>query len=148
MHRTLAAAATAILIASPSHAQRIQPEVRVDALGPAPYTVEPGAGLIVPLGYYVRVGMNAGFNVRRHEAFTGGSWRGDLVARVTLDPFRQQRWALSIGGGLSFRRRTYIEAIIDFEGPETRGWLTALQVGVSGGYRAGIGLRRAIAGRR
>jgi len=27
-------------------------------------------------------------------------WRADLLTRVTLDPFRQQRWALSIGGGV------------------------------------------------
>lgn len=148
MCRILAAVATTLLIATPSHAQRIQPEVRLDALGPAPYTVEPGVGMIVPLGHYVRVGMNAGFNVRRHEAFTGGSWRADLLARVTLDPFRQQRWALSIGGGLSFRRRTYVAAIVDLEGPETHGWLPALQAGVSGGFRAGVGVRRAIEGRR
>lgn len=138
--RRMPAAIVALLVASPpALAQRVQPELRVDALGPAQYTIEPSAGLIVPVGRYVRASIGAGYGERL---------RVDALGRFTLDPFRQQRWALSIGGGLSFRRRTYLAVVADLEGPEMRGWLPAFQVGLSGGFRAGIGVRRAIPGRR
>ena len=148
--RVLAIVAATLLMTSPSSAQRVQPEARVDALEgrPGRFTVQPGAGAIVALGYYARVSADVGYAVRRDVTFIDDRWRADLLTRVTLDPFREQRWALSIGGGLSVRRRTHLAAIADVEGPETRGWLPALQVGVSGGVRAGVALRRAIKGRR
>jgi hypothetical protein len=104
--------------------------------------------VIIPLGYYVRVSADVGYGVRADSNLIAGRWRADLLTRVTLDPFRQQRWAFSIGGGLSFRRRTYLAAIADLEGPALRGLLPALQVGVSGGYRVAVVLRRAVKGRR
>jgi hypothetical protein len=75
-------------------------------------------------------------------------WRGDLLARFLFDPFREERWGVSVGGGLSIRRRTYIALVADVEAPETHGVLPALQVGVSGGWRAGLLLRRAVRARR
>ena len=127
-------------------AQRLQPELRVDALGPT-LKLQPGAGVNLALGYYVRLGLAAGYEVwpddRRKDA-----WRGDLLARFTFDPFRQQRWGLSVGGGLSVRRRTYLAAVADLEGPEWHGVVPALQAGVSGGPRAAVILRRAVKGRR
>ena len=131
-------------------AQKPQPEIRLDALGPKTASIEPGLGLNFPLGYYVRLGLDAGFNLRsdQGEGVRGNAWRGDILTRFTFDPFRQQRWALSVGGGLSFRRQTYLAAIVDLEGPEVRGVLPALQAGVSGGPRAALILRRAVKGRR
>lgn len=130
------------------NAQTLQPELRLDVMGPRPYTVEPGIGLTAALGYYVRLGAVAGYALPV-ESSTRNRWRGDMIGRVTLDPFRQQRWALSLGGGLSFRRSTtYLAAILDLEGPELRGLLPAFQIGVSGGVRAGVILRRAVRGRR
>ena len=135
-------------------AQTPQPEVRLDVLGPKTPSVEPGLGVNFALGYYVRLGLDAGFNVRRVDQFTsttgttGNAWRADLLTRFTFDPFRQQRWGLSVGGGLSVRRHTYLAAIVDLEGPELHGFLPAFQVGVSGGPRAALILRRAIKGRR
>jgi hypothetical protein len=141
--------AASLGLASGARAQVLQPEVRVDALGPTPFTIEPGVGANVFLGNYVRVGAIAGFNVRRHPAFTGNSWRGEVIARVTLDPFRQQRLGLSIGGGVSFRPiGARLAALVEMEGPELRGVLPALQFGVSGGVRAGLVVRRAVPRRR
>jgi hypothetical protein len=129
-------------------AQRAQPELRVDAIGPSPYAVQAGAGIIWPLGTYIRASVGAGFGARTSNGATTSEWRGDLLARATLDPFRQQRWALSVGGGLTLRRRLGLALVVDLEGPEGAGWVPALQVGVGGGARAGLALRRAMKGRR
>lgn len=140
----------ATLAGMPSNAggQRLQPEVRVDVQGPSRYTTAPGGGANLALGYYARVSAGVGYAPAADERFADDHWRGDLLARFVFDPFRQQRWGLSVGGGLSFRRQTYLAAILDLEGPETRGFIPALQVGVSGGFRAGLVLRRAVRGRR
>ena len=144
-------AAIAALIAVPAmvaSAQRVQPELRADVLGPRPYGVHGGAGMNVFLGTYTRVGALAGYGARPAGGRTREEWRGDLVVRLTLDPFRQQRWGLSLGGGVSVRRTAFLLAVADVEGPAIRGWLPALQFGAGGGLRAGLGLRRAINGRR
>ena len=67
---------------------------------------------------------------------------------MTLDPFRQDAWGLSFGGGLSVRERAYLAVIAEVEGREVAGWLPALQLGVAGGFRAGVVVRRAVPGRR
>ena len=137
-------------IAARGTAQRspLQPEVRVDVLGPAPYVYQIGAGVTQALGYYARVTAVAAFAPDADPRFIGDRWRGDLLARVLLDPFKQQRWALSLGGGLSVRRQTSLAAVVDLEGPELGGVMPAVEIGVSGGLRAGVLLRRPIRGRR
>ena len=146
--RVLVLLATLAFLALPASAPAQQPEIRVDVLGPAPYSVQPGLGTIVPLGYYVRVSADVGYAPRSSASLIQEHWRADLLTRVTLDPFRQQRWALAIGGGLGVRRHTYLAAIVDLEGPEMRGVLPAFQVGLSGGVRAAVILRRAVKDRR
>jgi len=148
--RTASLAVVAVFVFSATaFGQALQPELRADVLGPPPFSFEPGVGLNAALGHYVRVGASAGYDVRGLPARAGRRWRGDLIGRVTLDPFRQQRWALSIGGGLSYRgSTTYLAAVAEVEGPEMRGLLPAIQIGVSGGVRAGFILRRAVRGRR
>lgn len=128
-------------------AQSLQPEARVDVHGPAPASLEPGVGITTPLGTYVRLGATAGYPVvGRDEA---RHLRADLVARVTLDPFRQERFGISIGGGVTVRgSRAYLAALLDIEGPALGRVVPAIQAGVSGGVRAGLVLRRAIPGRR
>ena len=140
--------ALAIVLVHPAAAQSQQVELRGDVLGPRPYSVQPGVGLIVPLGYYVRASGDVGYAPNANAGLIDEHWRGDLLARFTLDPFREERWGLSVGGGLSFRRHMYLAAIVDLEGPETHGVLPALQVGLSGGVRAAFILRRAVKGRR
>lgn len=149
MRRFRAALSLCAALAQPAHAQFLQPELRIDVSGPAPVAIEPGIGVTTALGTYVRLGVLAGYDVNGAPERTGRRWRGDAVARVTLDPFRQQRWALSFGGGVSYRgATTYLAALMDLEGPEVRGVLPAVQVGASGGMRAALVLRRALRGRR
>jgi hypothetical protein len=130
-------------------AQALQPEIRFDVVGPAPVSLEPGVGVNGRLGNYVRSAFAIGYDARGVEHRAGERWRFDLTARVTLDPFRAQRVGFSFGGGVSHRgSTTYLAALFDLEGPEVLGMLPALQVGVSGGVRGGIILRRALRGRR
>jgi hypothetical protein len=138
-----------LTIAASAGAQTLQqPEIRLDVIGPSPYSVQPGAGGTIALGSYARASVNVGYATRPDSMQIADRWRADLLGRFLFDPFRQRRWALSVGGGISFRRRAYLAAIIDFEGPEISGWRPALQAGVSGGLRGGIVVRRAIQGRR
>jgi hypothetical protein len=136
------------LLVARQAAGQLRPELRADVIGPRPYSVQPGAGLITALGYYARVSANVGYAIESEPAFIADRWRVDVMSRFLLDPFRQQRWGLSLGGGLSVRRRTFMLVVVDLEGPAMAGWLPALQVGAGGGFRAGLALRRAVAGRR
>jgi hypothetical protein len=147
-HLLLAALALAS-VARGVQGQFLQPELRLDISGPEPVAIEPGVGLTTTLGTYARFGLNAGYDVRGAPERTGRRWRGDAIVRITLDPLRQQRWALSFGGGVSYRgATTYLAALADLEGPEVRGVMPALQIGVSGGTRVALILRRAMRGRR
>jgi hypothetical protein len=145
---TLGCLAASVGSAREVSGQRVQPEVRVDVQGSSRYTVAPGVGANLALGYYARVSAIVGYAPAEDTRFADDHWRGDLLARFVLDPFRQQRWGLSVGGGLSIRRQTYLAAILELEGREAKGFIPALQVGMSGGFRAGLILRRAIRGRR
>jgi hypothetical protein len=127
---------------------RPQPEIRLDALGPRPYSVQPGAGMTIAFGNYARASAIVGYAVDADTNQIADRWRADLLGRFLFDPFRQQRWALSLGGGVSVRRRAYLAAVAELEGPDVAGWRPAVHVGVSGGLRGGFVLRRGVAGRR
>lgn len=146
----LAAAALLLCASRPVTAQSgpLQTEARIDFIGPSPYRWQPGLGLTAFAGVYARFTAAIGYVPQSDSRFVANHWRGDVIARVLLDPFRQERWGLSVGGGLSVRRRTYIAAVIDLEGPPVGGWLPVVQAGMSGGARCGFALRRAISGRR
>lgn len=147
--RVCAAGCLVVAPGASADAQALQPEVRLDIVGPAPASLEPGVGVNGRLGNYVRTGVAIGYDVRGVEHRAGERWRFDVIARVALDPFREQRWGFSFGGGVSHRGSiTYLAALTELEGPEMLGMLPALQAGVSGGLRAGLILRRAVRGRR
>lgn len=149
MIRVCAAAFLVVSLARRADAQALQPELRMDVVGPAPASLEPGVGVNGRLGNYVRTGLAIGYDLRGVEHRAGERWRFDAIARITLDPFREQRWGFSFGGGVSHRGSiTYLAALLELEGPETLGVLPAIQVGASGGLRGGLILRRAIRGRR
>jgi hypothetical protein len=147
--RPFLASLALLVLVSRLEGQALQPEIRIDVVGPAPVSLEPGVGVNGRLGNYVRSGLAVGYDARGVTHRAGERWRFDLTARVALDPFRQQRVGFSFGGGISHRgSATYLAALFDLEGPELFGMLPAIQAGVSGGVRAGLVLRRAIRGRR
>ncbi|HST07737.1 MAG TPA: hypothetical protein VLJ83_06165 [Gemmatimonadaceae bacterium] len=136
--------------------QPVQTEYRLDALVARTTGVEAGVGITVPAGVYVRTGLVAGVGAGEH----GVEGRTDLVARFSLDPFRQSRWAPYAGGGVSGRYRSdadggsrgYLMIYLGLEGAlpvgRTSGIVPAFELGLGGGARFSVILRRGINARR
>jgi hypothetical protein len=123
-------------------------EYRMDAILGDGSTGQIGATAQLPLGYYVRLGLTGAAGLTRRGGMTATSGRLDVIARYLLDPYREVRWALSLGGGLSLpyvdggrRVRPYATLVADLEGPRRGPFSPALQVGLGGGARIGLMLR-------
>jgi hypothetical protein len=140
------------------HAQQVaglrpRAEARVDYLGPNPNALHAGIGLNLQLGTYVRLELVGAGGAGWEHGESGTSARGDVLARFTFDPFRERRWGLSAGGGLSVRYdnragsdddwRALIAIVLDLEGPRTGPIAPAIQLGLGGGARVGAILRGA-----
>lgn len=134
-------------------------EARFDTRISRHNVVEAGWSLIIPTGIYVRSSLTAaGGYVWRDQRWARES-RYEATSRFLLDPFRQSRFGLSVGGGIgmtnsdgflsepnalgdrSVRWRPYLAAILDMELRKTAGWTPAVQVGLGGGFRAGLMIR-------
>lgn len=123
-----------------------QGELRLDSFHANGFSAwHVGAGLTWPAATYVRVSTVAGYGVGDGM---GRSYRGELMGRFTLDPFRRRRVGFSLGGGLGVSREAYLLAVGELEGPVWRGITPALQAGVGGGFRVALIARRAVPGRR
>lgn len=161
-HSFLLRATVGLTLAGPAAAhsqvpeQPVQVEGRVDAIIARTTGVEAGLGLSVPSGIYMRTGLVAGIGAGSH----GVEARTDLVSRFSLDPFRQSRWAPYGGAGVSGRYRSkldggshaYLMIFLGVEGPLSRGATSgivpAFEIGLGGGARVGVILRRGVNARR
>jgi hypothetical protein len=82
------------------------------------------------------------------------SGRAEVVGRFLLDPFRQSRWGFYGGGGLIARLdegddvRGYVTLLLGVEPPGNGQWLPALELGIGGGTRVALVVRRGRAERR
>jgi hypothetical protein len=136
--------------------QAFQSEVRADGIFAHSSGVEAGYGVSIPAGIYVRTGLVGSVGTARH----GVESRADFISRFSLDPFRQSRWAPYAGAGLSGRFRpstdggakAFLLVFLGLEGPlpygQLSGWVPAVELGLGGGARIGLILRRGINGRR
>ena len=136
--------------------QSIQSEVRVDGFFARSSGVEAAYGISIPAGIYLRSGLVGGVGAGRH----GVESRADFISRFSLDPFRQGRWAPYAGAGLSGRFRAsadggskaFLLLYLGLEGPlpygKLSGWVPAVELGLGGGARLGVILRKGISGRR
>ncbi|HEY2163591.1 MAG TPA: hypothetical protein VGH04_06365 [Gemmatimonadaceae bacterium] len=124
------------------------PELRADAFFANGTTVQGGAGIVVPAGVYVRVGLDGGAGESWRDGSSFASGRVDLIARFLLDPLRENNIAFSFGGGLSEAidragfRTPYLTIVMDVEGRRRGGFTPAIEVGLGGGARVGFVLRR------
>ena len=155
---SLVALAVAASCARAQQAARPEPELRADVIdvrSAREGTVHAGVGIGIPLGYYARFGIVAGGGITRRDDVQHGSGRIDVVVRFLFDPFREARWGLSIGGGMSVMYeaqedwRELVLVAIDLESPPLRRRVVpALQLGLGGGARVGLILRPYQQGRR
>jgi hypothetical protein len=124
-------------------------EYRGDAIIARGTAGQVGGGVVLPLGVYVRLGVDAAAGATWRHSETVGSGRVDAIARFLLDPFRESRLGFSIGGGVSApigsaepSQPPYLTAVVDLEGPRNHGITPAFQVGLGGGTRIGFVLRQ------
>jgi hypothetical protein len=147
-HRLRFAFAFLICIVTRVNGQTI--EGRIDAIAANPAAIHAGAGFTIPLGTYVRSGLDAAIG----SSENGISGRLDWMNRFHLDPFRQHRWALYAGGGLTARfdddraNRVYLLILAGIDGPQSHGIGTSVEAGLGGGGRIGVIIRHATAERR
>jgi hypothetical protein len=128
-------------------ARRLRPELRVDYIGARTHVVHAGVGISVPAGTYARLGAAAGVGPGWGDGSVTSA-RADATLRFLIDPFRRSRWGLSVGGGLGALHdgsdlRGLALLFADVEGPGDAGWIPFAGVGVGGGVRVTLGLRRA-----
>lgn len=133
----------------PAKPMRLRPALRVDAL----IDRDPGAqfalGLAIASAYNVRLEVDAGVGGVSRLAGWVSAGRLDLLARWLSDPFRQSRWGLSAGAGIGQRleahRAPSTVAIVTLgvEGPSDGRWVPGVEIGLGGGFRTGVTLRRA-----
>ncbi|HEX8943655.1 MAG TPA: hypothetical protein VF785_10985 [Gemmatimonadaceae bacterium] len=140
-----------LVAGSPATAQNQPPpsaEYLADAVVGRGTAVQVGAGASVPLGIYVRLGIDAAGGATWRDQTTRASGRVDVIGRFLLDPFRETPLGLSFGGGISVPytdgdgpTRPYLTVVIDVEGRMHGPVTPALRVGLGGGARIGVVLR-------
>ena len=139
----------------------MSPEFRGDVILGDRAAVHLGAGVQIPLGNYMRLGLIGAAGRRlassasRPPGRSAASGRVDILARFLLDPFRQTAYGLSLGGGLGVRAesgelvRPVLLVAVDLEGRRSGGGLVpAFQAGLGDGVRFGVVLRRGVPGAR
>jgi hypothetical protein len=120
-------------------------EGRLDALIGDRTAIEPGAGIFVPLGTYVRAGIVGGVGpITNPLRITG---RAEVIGRFLLDPLYEHHWGPYIAAGLGegsigVAPHPYLLALLGVEGPRWGPVTPALEAGVGNGVRVGFALRR------
>ena len=144
--RPLALVAAILVVAGADNVcAQARPEFRGEAIFSERTAVYVGAGVLFPMGTYLRSGVVAAAGISEGS----GTFRGDLISIFHADPFRESRWAPYGGGGISFRRdsdlsrtNAYLLATLGVEGPSSRGLSTAFELGLGGGVRTSVVIRR------
>jgi hypothetical protein len=143
-------AAPSAVVQPEKRTSKVAPEVRLDGIIARVSALQLGAGFTAAAGSYVRTGVIAGVGFSRN----GLSGRVDGIARFHFDPFRQSRWAPYGGGGISGRfdsnekTRAYLLLLLGLDGPVYNGATPSFELGLGGGARIGVLVRRATAERR
>jgi len=174
--RSLARSLVALAIAAPLAAQAparltqparspsaLTPEARLDAAFGREGGAFAGAGLFGDAGLYARVGVVAAVGLARDPSGVGPgdgargvvpAARLEALARFHLDPQRMARRGLYLGGGIAAALRDdaapqwQLVALLGVEGPARGRVAPAVEVGLGGGVRVAVALRRARPGRR
>lgn len=136
-------------------------EGRIDGRISSHSAAEIGVSVIVPAGIYMRTAFTAAIGLSDADSAAGSVGRLEIIPRFLLDPFRESRYGLSIGGGIGItnseglltvprnpsieepkvRWRPYLAVVLDLETKKTAGWTPAVQIGLGGGIRLGVAIR-------
>jgi hypothetical protein len=134
-----------------SRAVRLLPqwEFRQDITGAREPGAHVGVGVNVRADYYVRLGVAlAAGAVRREDDVWVGAPRLDFTARYLLDPFGERARGWYGGGGVSIAQRpgegatAALHLLVGLEGRRGPRITPAVELGVGGGVRLGVVLRR------
>jgi hypothetical protein len=143
-----------VVPASGQGSPRPLPEVRVDVVSGRSTAVQAGVGMILASGTYTRYVLAGGVGPAWKSGSSAMSGRVDLQARFLLDPYRESRWGLYGVAGVSGlydryeRWRVRLEVAAGIESPPSARGAWALELGLGGGVRVGVVLRRLGLGRR
>lgn len=129
----------------------VVPEVRAEGVGSSPLLLA-AAGLFADAGLYGRVGVTVGAGTAATGA-RGLVGEATLVGRFVLDPLRQAARGVYAGAGVGVRGRSgaserFLVGMVGVEGRGRGRVVPAVEVGVGGGMRVAVALRRARVGRR
>lgn len=130
--------------------QRWAPEARVDVIDARTTAVHAALGMNAIGGTYLRIGVLAGGGARRVNDEWIASGRAEIIARFHVDPFAESKWGAYVGGGAAYyvddgaRGRARAVVVIGVEARRRPGqWMPGIELGLGGGARVGITLRRA-----
>jgi hypothetical protein len=130
--------------------ETVLPEVRVDAFAGRSVGAQLGAGVALDAGFYTRLALLvAGGVERRPGGALVGAQRAEAVLRFHTDPLRKSSPGVYLGGGLGVRRggsgptRGVLLAGGGLVGAYGHHLAPAVELGVGGGARLGVALRRA-----
>lgn len=132
-----------------------QPELRADAIvGADRRAYQLGAGVLWPVGRAVRAGVVLAAGVADGAGLESPDigWRAELVGHFVLRASEAGRARLYVGAGVGAlstddeRRggdaRALVHALVGVAGGGA-GWAPAVELGIGGGVRLGVVLRRA-----
>ena len=143
----LALAAVPLALHAQEHPQTV-PELRLDATSAHVSRLELSAGAVVPIGIYTRLALTAGAGMAREYGLYHTVGRADAIARFELDPLKQHSQGAYLGGGISLlgdsgpHVRAWLALVAGLELKQRRGWVPALELGLGGGARVAVSLRR------
>jgi hypothetical protein len=122
----------------------VQPELRTDVIAGSATATEVAGGAAFPVGDYLRLGGDIGVGAVTGDGRgvrLGG--RVDATGRFQLDP-GNKRWGPYLVGGVSYqadvdrRGALYLIAAIGVHAPAVGGVVPAIEIGLGGGFRAGL----------
>jgi hypothetical protein len=125
----------------------LAPELRADAIVAQSTAWQLGGGAALQTGDYLWLGADVGLGVVTGRTLEPSA-SVDVTGRVHLDADGEAHWAPYLVGGLTYRAdrgargALYLLIALGVHAPARAGIVPAVEVGLGGGVRVGVVLRR------